>query len=132
MNEQLQNTINILLEKALATLDSSVDFLQAELPDVTQQLFMWEMTFAIFWVILSTIIVFVLFKLIQSIHKGDGDDHWCRECGCINEWGTFILILSSIGCVVFSVSVVTNSLEALKIYIAPKLWLMEYAAELIK
>ena len=39
MNEQLQGAVANILEKAIAGIDSSVEFMQAELPDVVEQLY---------------------------------------------------------------------------------------------
>lgn len=41
MNEQLQVALAQLLGKTIGGIDSSVAFVQSELPDVIQQLLMW-------------------------------------------------------------------------------------------
>lgn len=42
MNEQLQQAIQQLIDKGLSGVDSSVDFLQQEIPDFVMQLLMWH------------------------------------------------------------------------------------------
>ncbi|AGH31896.1 hypothetical protein VPIG_00038 [Vibrio phage PWH3a-P1] len=41
MNEQLQQALAQIIEKAMTGLDQTVDFLSAEVPDVIYQLLLW-------------------------------------------------------------------------------------------
>jgi len=41
MNEQLQTAVVEILNRAISGIDASVDFMQAELPEVIEQLLLW-------------------------------------------------------------------------------------------
>lgn len=95
-----------------------VDFAQQQIPDVIHQLLMWELTQAIVWLIVSVVLFVIAYKSLT--------DKWL-------EWSDGATVISAtvagiVGVVVF----LHNLLLMLKILIAPKLFLIQYATDLVK
>ena len=114
MNEQLQNAVATILERAITGIDSSVDFMQAELPEVIEQLLMW---YAVKGVILTFIGFALMVPFIFVVRKITSED---------------IKILTGIVSFLGFLIVLSNIMEPIQIWIAPKIWLMEYAASIVK
>lgn len=124
MNEQLQNTVNEILQKAISAAMAGADFLANQIPDVLQQLLLWNLSQnlalgAIFATSAGTILTF----LYKDVKK-------CWSDRLTDEVGAFLIAVfggmapMAASCLCF--------LNALKIWIAPKVWLLEYAASLVK
>lgn len=121
MNEQLQQAITKMIEKALSGLDAGAEFLAGEIPDVVMQLMMWHGVRSAIECIAGILVVVIGFLIVRRYHSAvyetveDG-----REAFMIftHSWPAFGLFFVNI--------------EWLKIVIAPKVWLIEYAANLVK
>ncbi|AUR98022.1 TMhelix containing protein [Vibrio phage 1.246.O._10N.261.54.E10] len=141
MNEQLQNAVATILERAITGIDSSVDFMQAELPEVIEQLLMW---YAVKGVILIFIgfalmipFIFVARKITSTdIKEATCDSFWVTHYDRLeNSLGAGAMILSMLtGIASFFglLIILANIMEPIQIWIAPKIWLMEYAASIVK
>lgn len=122
MNEELQNELASLIGKVNSGADSAIDFLGAELPDVIQQLLMWYGVYNFILFIMGVLVFvvgyyLVLFKYRSAIHNelsGGGEPVWA------------LIIFAP------SISFTMLNLTWLKIWIAPKIWLIEYAASIAK
>ena len=127
MNEQLQNTVNEILIKSIDAFYNGVEWLAGEIPEVVSQLLLWNLAssllWAIAWIMVSISFALSYKKLIAQIRGGRGDYEEMVLPMFTMLWGiaAIIGVFSSIHC--FEI--------ALKILIAPKLYLLEYASELI-
>lgn len=123
MNEQLQTALAEMLGKANSGIDAGASFLQAQLPDVIQQLLAWKATQSVLWFSLPIIALVVFVNLAGWIcRKSEPMD---RDEKAFVAWITLIpvTILAVIaGC----------NMDWLQILIAPKIYLIEYAASLAK
>lgn len=127
MSEVTDKATNVLLgliQKASDGVDSAVAFSQAQIPDVVNQLLLWNaMSSAIICMVCVILIIPCVYWSIKAFggNVADGD----------SDAAFLIVTFSSI---VVSVSIFTMVLnfDWLKILIAPKLYLLEYAAALIK
>ena len=130
MNDELQKALATILAKTTNALEAGVTFLQAELPEVIRQLLAWHavksgITFAV-CVILFAACATVAVKCFKAgrakLTDDDGDD----------GFGEFVVFLfgSLSSCAAGSSAL--NNLDWLQILIAPKLYLIEYAARLAK
>lgn len=130
MNDSLQQALAQLIQRTVAGVDTSVDFLNAQLPDYIVQLLMWYglYNFLIFSLCLGSLIigVTVLIKFYPKTWNGRNVD--------FNEGYNVGYILVSLTTLmgVFVPSIVSINLVWLQIWIAPKVWLVEYAQSLIK
>ena len=131
MNEQLQQALVKIIEKANSGVDASISFLGDQLPDVVHQLLTWGL--------LSSASCVALKKARDGVKesKQSKKDNWAYQHyswggGTVEGPVIVIIILSIVFCSI-SLIVFTGSLfEALKIVFAPKIWLIEYAATLAK
>ncbi|ANZ86940.1 hypothetical protein [Citrobacter freundii] len=149
MNEQAHKILIELLQKAANGIDAAVSFSQAQIPDVIHQLLVWKLTksLVITLIILATIPVVV--KFVRSMMKREPDgvfDNegyswdrgkpkykptliWQRD----GDLSPFTIIFAA-GCGLYVVAAfgLIIDLTWLKIWLAPKLYLIEYAASLVK
>lgn len=130
MNEQLQESLATLLTKTLQGIDASTAFLKAELPDVIQQILMWYAVSSGIYMALGLLILLVwvvceryCFKYICNKYEEYQEREDCLWYGYI-QVGSLIRILPTY------LTIKLVNLEWLQILIAPKLWLIEYAAQL--
>jgi len=150
MNEQLQEALAELLGKANNGIDNAGVFLAGELPEVIQQLLSWHglKSFAFFIVGIVTLIALVFAvkvmvgKIPQKPPAENGEPNWAYDITRYSHIGdtvtsTVRLDLSCVLGTIFSLFVFIFSMsminiEWLQIWIAPKVWLIEYAASLTK
>lgn len=146
LNDTMQNAAAQLIEKAMSGLDQAAGFLQAEIPDYVYQLILWYgVKSGIYFVIgvallsLIPLLYFAAIKDIKACKKNyeDGED-WTRmgfsggvtsssydyKVTGMNFWLASIF-LAIVGCEFIN-------LQWLQIWIAPKVWLVEYASTLVK
>lgn len=120
MNEQLQAALLSILHSTINAATVAKDFLMAEIPEVIRQLLVWH---AVEAGVLALCFLVPALLLVGAFWK---NREWCfEELGPLNLFILFGVIGLSSGAVV-------NGLTVLKIWIAPKLYLIEYAARLVK
>lgn len=116
MNDELQKALAAMLSKTTSAVEAGVGFLQAELPDVIQQLLMWNMVksavFFSLWLGLSVLLV------------------WFARRAWRN--GEVEVVAFAGGGATFAVIFLLGNLDWLQILVAPKVYLIEYAASLAK
>ncbi|MEF7143678.1 hypothetical protein U9326_22960 [Escherichia coli] len=149
MQEEANKILVDLLKKASDGIDSAIAFSQAQIPDVVHQLLVWNMVDSLIktLIAISTIplVIWFMKKQYQKVEIGKFDNEgWSWEEGnpkykptmiweSNGEISFLILPLAAVFVlwVSFIIAVVTN-MTWLKIWLAPKLYLIEYAASLIK
>lgn len=125
MNEQAQKILVDLLQKASNGIDSAVSFSQAQIPDVIQQLLMWHVVSSaaiqVACVLGIIILCWLAVKVARVMSKNIDDIDFMMVIHC--AIAVIIIILLIVICFHF---------DWLKIWLAPKLYLIEYAASLVK
>lgn len=104
----------------------AIDFASAQIPDVVHQLLVWKLTECIVLAVLySTLILlfFIILPKVKAVSKKWNDIG--PTLFYLIFGGTLLVVLPGFG-------LVFNVLEAIKISVAPKLYLLEYVAKLIK
>lgn len=129
MNEALEAKASELLVKMIdvtvQSLSDVVDFGKQQIPEVIHQLIMWNITKVSIWMIVGVVIAVFLCQVGNRFKPGLNQ----TEKGL----GTFVqVIFWVVGLAVGGSMFVTNLLQVAYIVIAPKVWLIEYAAQLIK
>ncbi|PHM46007.1 hypothetical protein Xmau_00400 [Xenorhabdus mauleonii] len=119
----MENTDKVLAElvnKALSGMDGLVDFGKDQLPTVIEQLMLWQL-----WV---TSLLFILFLTLALL----AGYTWKKaiESNIYNEGGIYI-VLFVVVCVLGFISL-RCAFTVIQIVVAPKVWLIEYAASLIR
>lgn len=120
MNEQANKVLAELLQKATNGIDAAVSFSQAQLPDVIHQLLVWNAVSSALAQIVGMLII--ILPIVYSVKK------W--EVICDNDCQPFMMF--HIITVLSGFLLVADNLDWLKIWLAPKLYLIEYAASLMK
>ncbi|HBZ2406954.1 TPA: hypothetical protein OUF85_003545 [Klebsiella pneumoniae] len=119
MNEQANKILVDLLQKASDGIDAAVSFSQAQIPDVINQLMTWKIVQYGLRIGLFTLLLVVTVWLLKKYLKEE------------SKYAPVIVTLSALFAV-FSVVVVTSNIgNALQLWIAPKVWMIEYAASLM-
>lgn len=116
-----------IVTKALSGVDAAASFLSAQIPDVIHQLLVWKMAQAGGGFILCLLFIIGYVFLIKMIVKNgyiSGPD--------LDVLAVLALIIGGIFAVVCVVFAVANLFDMLQIWLAPKIYVMEYASSLIK
>ena len=122
MNEELQKALGELLSKANNGIDAASGFLVVELPEVIQQLLVWHSLKSCIYGVLFT---FVLATSVYGLYRA------IKACAVNADYfpGVLAGLVSSSVCALITFKFFS---VALMIWVAPKVWLLEYAAQLTK
>jgi len=137
MEEELQKALAEMVNKTVSALESGASFVASEIPDVAQQLLVWKLTESLAFFLVGLILIFtpvvLLFKyggvgekeevyhkptLTHDIH-GDVTMEKAFPVG----FATAFSVITGLACL---------NLNWLYILLAPKAYLIVYAAKLIK
>jgi hypothetical protein len=152
MNEQLQQALAAILNKTMAGVEAGVSFLGAELPDVIQQLLVWKLAEAGMTVGVSlgaalaltrlargSLTVLTKFMQGQSMYYNNSGNEAEREgkrqmheYGSQCPWAVVRAGVSAISWLVVLMAGLPAAQVAVQIWLAPKIYLIEYAASLAK
>lgn len=119
MNEELKQRANELLLKLLNGVEEGSGFLIGELPEVLEQLLMFKAVEAL---IISGCLAIVAVVILESARRLR---NFCEDA----TPGSYLLSFAAIFPLALAVR---EALPAIKIWIAPKVYLLEYAAEVVK
>ena len=132
MNEQLQQALAAILNKTMAGVEAGSSFLQAELPEVIQQLLMWKLVEAGMLTVASVTAIACSALFVRAYSKADagsvlkGYDDFPSFLGLAGiSAGLCASVLAIVG-------LARYPLAAAQILVAPKIYLIEYAASLAK
>lgn len=141
MNEQLAAAVTNLINKAVSTAEAASEFVLAELPDVVQQLLIWKAVESglsmLLFVFINAVLVYVWAK-----YSGVGEKYETAQGRTLHEptlthdeygdWSPHVIITGVCTLATHAVSWVAFDLDWLQILVAPKIYLIEYAAQLVK
>lgn len=126
MKENLQNTVNEALNGIIETAAQIKQFSLEQIPDILNQLLMYKLAEAIAVIVVSIILIILSYVWFAKL-AGQG-----KEYGMYKDSKIIAAIIGG-GISVFSLGYIIFAIfDILKITIAPKLYLIEYAARLIK
>lgn len=120
----MNETVKKLVDGLILAIQGTVNFVNVQLPDVVKQLlaynaamdWMWIIVGAVFMILATVMIIFSV-----KCYKNDNDNPICLVFGFI----AFICLLIGIP------MLLCNIPDLLKIYLAPKLYLLDYLKTLI-
>lgn len=139
--ENLNQALTSMIMGATKTAGQTKDFLVAQTPDAVRQLLAWKLAESFIYFLLSFLLAAaILFNLRKFINFGIkenwGDDEYKDNVSIEHEqmipvlviWGISSAVLIIVGTIIaFSIF----NLNWLQIWIAPKVYLIEYAKTLI-
>lgn len=118
---KLDDTVNQILQDAVAKAAQGAEFLKGEVPAVVQQLLHWNMLACLAWSACALIAIGIVVWANVIAFRTKDDDYFAPAA------------LGGSAIAIFALIVLTNNIiEAIKISIAPKVWLLEYAAHLVR
>lgn len=130
MNEQLQKVLADIITRVTSGADAAIQFGKEQIPEVLKQLLVWNFTFSFMvWLSATAIIVgYVIWMLTKfrwwfKNQRNTTTELDAAVIAIAVVWGFISLIMTF---------VFWCNLDWLKIWVAPKLYLLEYAASLIK
>ena len=117
-----------ILKKGLEAAEKTGNFVVEQAPDLIQQLIVWKTCEYIFLILISIAFMFSLYKWHKSAMKRyDNYDDFC----CKIEFFIYC-IYAIVVIVIFGIALFTSFFNLIQILLAPKIWLIEYASQLIK
>ena len=114
---KLENALADILQKAASGIDEATVFLSSEIPDVAAQLLTYEIIHNFVFAFIFAASTVALCMLSVKCYK---DDH-VEALVILTPFSTLTLFLF-----------VSNMMDVIKIWVAPKLYLLEYAADIVK
>lgn len=129
MNEQLQHSLTEILEKVTTGAKTASNFLIEETPEVVRELLLWYGVKSFIYFVLALSILLIWF-LYEKWLLG-----WCKSnLGTCGEPWFFIYIIAGSaprGVMLITFLIIFN-IEWLQIWLAPKIWLIEYTTKLVQ
>lgn len=123
----LQDSLVSIIQQVQSGVSAGVSFLSAEIPDVIKQLLTWKFVEALVWTGGSLLLILQFIPIaIWAVKYHKDYNHYDAPVHIIAAVASFTVACIATGCFF------NNGLGALQIYIAPKVWLIEYAASLVK
>ena len=134
-NDQLQQSLSQILEQAVSGVQAGVSLLSAELPDVIHQLLLWKMIESLIWCFVGIFFtVGALRWIVKNSGRGKEDGRKYKETLTHDDLGDIALwspILIGLLLTIAVIACFTINITWLQILIAPKVYLIEYAASLV-
>lgn len=126
MNEELQKQIADILKQAMAVAQHGGQWLSGQVPDVLNQLIAWTITVAAVSAVCLIVMVIITFKVEKKVRAFMLDD---------TDWAPAYAIFIVVMIILYITAgwyMLDTVLDGIKAFVAPKLFLLEYAAHLIK
>lgn len=134
MNEEAKQALAEMLQRMVEGIDGAVAFSQQQIPDVVEQLLLWHMThsligFATGLILFSAGVLYCTYVATRKPIKGESTA-WFFMNG--QRTGNEFSVMLTLFPIAFGFPLAALNLGWLQILIAPKLYLLEYAADLVK
>lgn len=147
----LQDSLVAIIQQVQSGVSAGVSFLSQEIPDVIRQLLLWKLIesasmagillisfltgLILFIKGVNYIVQFVKYDTIYYNNTGDVEAQARLSRDEVQPRAIIYGILGTVGvilCVATFVNSIPHIMTAIQIYVAPKVWLIEYAASLVK
>ena len=111
MNENLEKQLALIIEKAISVAEKTGEFAMEQAPDLLREFILFHRIEKTIYVVLPIILTYAIFKLSCHIVKKTDDE----EFYMYNALSVLLLIVT-----------IANLSDFIKVWIAPKLFLIEY------
>lgn len=149
----LNDALVQIIQSTQGAVEKGIGFLSEQIPDVVQQLLLWKFVESLVWgsvgILILVLVGFFLLaatkpaELIQPTPPVEGDryyrkpreeykDTFWRDSNGKLEETIMIPIGTSVVGIIIAFFFLMNLTTALQIYVAPKVFLIEYASHLVK
>lgn len=137
----LEGALEKVITKSLDGMDAAVNFLSVQIPDVIHQLLVWKMVYYSLMCVVAAILVALVIWYWRFYYKkvayysafsnSERPKNWFVDSEGYVEPGP-IIVPVIVSLVTLLVSCMLSNLQWLMIWVAPKVWLIEYAASLAR
>ena len=139
MTQQLQDTANNALVKLinLATdgVNGAIEFSKQQIPDVIHQLLVWNLVKSLLifgiGVMLILIPIFIGLSILRAYKQKREDTLWLNYCNDLSPMAVVTIFVSFFS-LFLGIIISVNNMDWLQIWLAPKVYLIQYAATLLK
>lgn len=132
MNEALQKTVNSALVDLISNATKAKDFLVEQIPDVIQQLLRWNfykyLTYEILSILWISVTLYIWLHFADKYIKNEKSKSYASE----DDYAMVYLLGGMSWAVINVPSFVNLNITWLQIWIAPKIYLIEYCSNLAK
>ena len=112
----------VIVQEALGVVTSTKDFVVAQAPGLIQQILLWKSAECWFFIFLG--VLFIISAVVMMKKFGAWQ--------CTTEITPILEIASGTFIVMSVPSILVNAYTLMKIYVAPKIFLLEYLTSLLK
>ena len=138
ISNELDKQLVEILRGVTDSAGTAKDFVLAELPDVISQMLMWYGVYNFILFIISIVLFVVVgwawkkFGGVGALRTDTNKRHWTLSHNDRGEFDAHMVASLFVTAIPIIIASVNINLEWLKIWIAPKLWLIEYTAQLVR
>jgi hypothetical protein len=126
----VQDAISQILLNGLDAAKNGAEWLKGQIPDVIQQFLYWnaakDAVYIVMGIFLFILGIYLSSKIKKEYLKMHSLSEYYNDSAVFGTW--FVLLL---GIFIGTIMVITNSLDIIEIFIAPKVYLLEYATRLL-
>ena len=123
MANKAEEVMATVLQKAMEVAEKTGDFVTDQAPDVVQQLLVWKLASA---VLVAAVFLFLFAMLTRLAYRAT---KWDDVDGDVQA---MVIVFGAVGAALCGSVGVHSAMTALQIWLAPKVYLIEYTANLIK
>ena len=131
---KLEEQLAIVVEKSIAVAEKTGEFVIETAPELLQEFYTWHLAKNCFWLVLVSVGLYLLARLPYIWCEKEKDDNytekylgrWMNNYEIVGSW-VYFAIAMAIGSIIIAVKIY----NILFILVAPKLYLIEYFAELL-
>lgn len=134
--DKLKDALAQMITGVTQTAGQAKDFIVSQLPDVVKQLLMWKMAESIWQMFLPAIVLIVAVRICSKYRAKGREKDWKyiaenEEADALKQIIPFALLHAWMGAMAIWFCLSAN-ITWLQIWIAPKVYLIEYAKTLVK
>lgn len=123
MANKAEEVMAAVLQKALEVAEKTGDFVTDQAPDVVHQLLVWKLASSVLVAAVLLFVAAIFARLVYRATKWKDDDR-DAQAACV--------VAGTVGAALCGAAGVSAAITALQIWLAPKVYLIEYAASLVK
>ena len=128
MNDELQKAVSELLSKTIGGIDKAGSFLSGEIPSYIQELLMWKAAYSAIFCLIGVILVVLAAIWGERLLKKQAA--WVMAGKSYESRELSFAVTFFAGVIYFIVALEVLNLTWLKIWLAPRVYLVEYMASL--
>lgn len=129
MNPDLQDAVATVINRSLSGLDTATTFVKEQLPDIIRQLLTWTLAVNVAYIAMWFILLIVTLITWRRMSK-KGIPHWKNEHPTVA--GALHIVMGVATLLILILVVIPSTTQAIKVVVAPKLFLIDYVTDLAK